>query len=49
MIPTQELKQLRAFHKEQKCRICGCTDLKACKEGCEWVEGDLCSKCVKSS
>ncbi len=29
------------------CRNCGCTDYEACEEGCEWVEGDLCSACVK--
>jgi hypothetical protein len=29
--------------KKQKCRICGCTDGKACPGGCHWVEKDLCS------
>lgn len=27
------------------CRVCGCTDAKACEGGCSWVEADLCSKC----
>ncbi len=32
--------------KEQKCRVCGCTENHACPGGCYWVEWDLCSKCV---
>lgn len=28
------------------CRLCGCTDLHACPEGCVWVTDDLCSACV---
>ena len=27
------------------CRQCGCTDNRACPEGCYWVEDDLCSAC----
>jgi hypothetical protein len=30
----------------QKCRVCGCTNEAACFGGCEWVELDLCSRCV---
>lgn len=34
----------------QRCRVCGCTDDRACvsqDEGpCYWVEEDLCSACV---
>lgn len=29
-----------------RCRVCGCTDDKACLGGCHWVEHDLCSACV---
>jgi hypothetical protein len=31
-----------------KCRICGCTDERACPAGCEWVpgEGNLCNQCA---
>lgn len=29
----------------QRCRVCGCTDMRACDGGCEWVELDLCSAC----
>ncbi len=30
----------------QTCRVCGCTDLDGCPEGCFWVEEDLCSECT---
>lgn len=29
------------------CRVCGCTDDRACPGGCYWVEADLCSVCVE--
>jgi len=32
--------------KEQKCRVCGCTQNRACPGGCYWVEPDLCSACT---
>jgi hypothetical protein len=28
------------------CRVCGCTDERACAGGCYWVEADLCSACA---
>lgn len=28
------------------CRICKCTDERACYGGCSWVAADLCSACV---
>lgn len=28
------------------CRGCGCWEEAACDGGCEWVEPDLCSRCV---
>jgi len=31
----------------QKCRVCGCDDLHACKGGCYWVEENLCSQCYE--
>lgn len=31
------------------CRECGCTDDRACGEGCEWVEPGLCSACVREA
>lgn len=30
---------------ERTCRVCGCTDERACPGGCWWVEADLCSTC----
>ncbi len=35
----------RTLGKKPYCRRCGCTDKKACKSGCYWVEAALCSKC----
>ncbi len=32
---------------EPMCRVCGCTDLHGCPEGCWWVEEDLCSSCTQ--
>ena len=31
---------------EEKCKICGCTNDKACDGGCWWVAEELCSKCA---
>jgi len=28
-----------------RCRVCGCTEDRACEGGCSWVEIDLCSAC----
>jgi hypothetical protein len=28
------------------CRICGCTDARACEDSCAWLESDLCSRCA---
>jgi hypothetical protein len=28
------------------CRMCGCTDVYGCDEGCYWIEDNLCSACV---
>lgn len=29
------------------CRVCGCSDVRACPGGCTWVAADLCSACVE--
>jgi hypothetical protein len=34
--------------EEQKCRICGCIDTKACEGGWWWALPGICSKCVKT-
>lgn len=31
----------------RKCKICGCTDERACVGGCEWADRDLCSRCYE--
>lgn len=28
------------------CRVCDCTQERACEGGCIWAEADLCSRCV---
>lgn len=33
----------RALGKEPACRLCGCTDAKACPGGCCWIGPNLCS------
>jgi hypothetical protein len=43
-------KALALTAEEQACRICGCTNGRACLsdetgEPCHWVEEDLCSEC----
>lgn len=32
--------------EEQRCRVCGCTELSACEGGCSWIAADLCSACA---
>lgn len=32
--------------KARACRYCGCTDGAACRGGCRWVTGDVCSRCA---
>jgi len=33
----------------RRCRVCGCTDDRACLGGCAWVSADLCSTCAKAT
>jgi hypothetical protein len=33
---------------KRKCRICACTDQRACDGGCWWIEPGLCSRCASS-
>lgn len=35
----------RAFRIKPRCRVCGCTDDKACPGGCRWMDAALCSRC----
>jgi hypothetical protein len=32
-------------HERRFCRICGCTQIRACPGACSWVGPDLCSAC----
>lgn len=32
-----------------RCRVCGCTNERACPGGCHWVEEDLCSECAPAA
>lgn len=34
---------------ERHCRICGCTELQACRGGCSWIDKDLCSSCGEAA
>jgi hypothetical protein len=35
--------------ERRRCRFCGCTDDRACRGGCWWVEPDLCSTCAAAA
>jgi hypothetical protein len=35
--------------KVRACRVCGCTDDRACPGGCWWVDDDLCSACLANA
>jgi hypothetical protein len=32
-------------HGFVRCRVCGCTEIDACANGCGWVDEDLCITC----
>lgn len=52
-IPLSDVKQeflidkMISFIGDGVCRVCGCTDGRACPGGCYWVEPDLCSACYE--
>lgn len=35
------------FSATGRCRVCGCTDERACPGGCVWAEPSLCSRCAR--
>jgi hypothetical protein len=53
IVGPDELADYLGFLKKAVpfCRICGCTDHRACEGGCWWVEPDLCSSpsCVAAA
>lgn len=49
MIPFYEnIRQKKVDDKSRSCKVCGCTQERACPGGCHWVTDDLCSNCVFS-
>lgn len=46
-------RELQAMLQVRECRVCGCTDERACvgADGrpCHWVAADLCSACVEQA
>jgi hypothetical protein len=32
-----------------RCRVCGCTEIDACENGCSWSKQDLCSTCASGA
>lgn len=48
MIEQKETKgkEFEEMLREPACRVCGCTESRACPDGCYWVEEDLCSECL---
>lgn len=50
MPPTSRLPASIQRHFPPHCRVCGCTENRACFDEhlgpCHWVESDLCSSCA---
>lgn len=46
--PDHWLLELHLQNAERVCRVCGCTDERACPGGCWWIQWDLCSACAQS-
>ena len=42
---TAAAKVPRSRNAARACRVCGCTNFRACPGGCFWVQADLCSAC----
>jgi len=41
-----EIKDEDVLKVTRVCRVCGCTEERACWGGCFWVEADMCNACV---
>jgi hypothetical protein len=37
----------RPTGEERTCKYCGCTDTRACPDGCCWIAADVCSACAE--
>ena len=35
------------WNRQMRCKVCGCTEEKACKGGCYWIAPYLCNKCYE--
>jgi len=46
MATTTKAKTTTRRPAVPRCRVCGCTQRRACDGGCWWIEPDLCSACV---
>jgi hypothetical protein len=46
MFQATMIKKKKKHKRIGVCRVCGCTDDRACPGGCFWVEPDLCSSCM---
>jgi hypothetical protein len=45
--PTIRTDGKFVFSAQGVCRVCGCTDERACPGGCVWAEPNLCSRCAR--
>lgn len=45
LAPTPAPRQTDMF-QVRTCRLCGCTDRRACSAGCSWVGPNICSACA---
>ena len=43
--PTDRRASFDLATEVRACRVCGCTDNRACPGSCWWIEFDLCSSC----
>ena len=47
VIGEESMRQLRiAGGDEPSCRVCGCSESRACEGGCLWATKTLCSRCA---
>lgn len=46
-------EQLREVKRDRngfvRCRVCGCTEVDACADGCGWADTDLCTTCDRAA
>lgn len=48
-LPPTPLPDRHGKTEVRTCRVCGCTDARACEGGCSWIEKDLCSAHAKEN